>query len=107
MERIGRSFDLPLLVNVVEGGRTPVLSAEEYISIGYRLAIFPAVGFLAMGAALASAYGTLKAPGASAAVTTPLAAFIQFSKAMVFPPVWDFYHAPTALEGGLPPYPIS
>src|SRR3546814_5035431 len=29
MERIGRSFDLPLLVNVVEGGRTPVLSAEE------------------------------------------------------------------------------
>ena len=31
MRRIGRSFDLPLLANMVEGGRTPVLSQRDQI----------------------------------------------------------------------------
>lgn len=100
MERIGRSFDLPLLVNVVEGGKTPVLSAEEYIRIGYRMAIFPAVGFLAMGAALESVYGTLKTTGATAQVKAPLADFMEFSKAMGFQQVWDFEKAHAGQEGG-------
>lgn len=100
MERIGRSFDLPLLVNVVEGGKTPVLSAEEYIRIGYRMAIFPAVGFLAMGAALQSVYGTLKQTGATTEVTAPLADFMAFSKAMGFQQVWDFEKAHAGMEGG-------
>jgi len=100
METIGRTFDLPLLVNVVEGGKTPVLSAEEYIRIGYRMAIFPAVGFLAMGAALESVYGTLKATGASAGVTAPLADFMGFSKAMGFEDVWAFEKAHAGMEGG-------
>lgn len=99
METIGRSFDVPLLVNVVEGGKTPVLSAEEYIRIGYQMAIFPAVGFLAMGAALDSVYGTLKATGASAGVTAPLADFMAFSKAMGFQQVWDFEKAHAGQEG--------
>lgn len=93
MERIGRSFDVPLLVNVVEGGRTPVLSAEEYIGLGYRMAIYPALGFLAMGAALESVYGTLKATGSSVGVSAPLAGFMDFSRAMGFQQVWDFEKA--------------
>lgn len=99
MEKIGRSFDLPLLVNVVEGGKTPVLSAEEYIGLGYQIAIFPAVGFLAMGAALDSVYGTLKQTGASTGVTAPLADFMEFSKAMGFQQVWDFEKAHAGMEG--------
>ena len=31
----------PLLANMVEGGKTPVLSAAELQAIGFRLAIFP------------------------------------------------------------------
>lgn len=93
MERIGRSFDLPLLVNVVEGGKTPVLSAREYATLGYQMAIFPAVGFLAMGAALESVYGTLKATDASTEVSVPLADFMDFSRAMGFQQVWDFEKA--------------
>lgn len=99
MEIIGRSFDLPLLVNVVEGGKTPVLSAEEYIGLGYRMAIFPALGFLAMGAALESVYGTLKQSGASTGVTAPLAGFMEFSKAMGFQQVWDFEKEHAGMEG--------
>ncbi|GHD55076.1 carboxyvinyl-carboxyphosphonate phosphorylmutase [Thalassobaculum fulvum] len=99
MEKIGRSFDLPLLVNVVEGGKTPVLSAEEYVALGYQIAIFPAVGFLAMGAALDSVYGTLKQTGASTGVTAPLADFMEFSKAMGFQQVWEFEKAHADMEG--------
>lgn len=93
MERIGRSFDLPLLVNVVDGGKTPVLSAAEYVDLGYRIAIFPGTGFLAVGAALQSVYGTLKRTGATTELEVPLAPFMEFSKAMGFDDVWRFERA--------------
>ena len=35
------SKDLPLLANMVEGGKTPISSADELADLGYRLAIFP------------------------------------------------------------------
>lgn len=35
------SQQVPLLANMVEGGKTPVSSADELASIGYRLVIFP------------------------------------------------------------------
>ena len=47
MRQIGRSFELPLLANMVEGGRTPVLSQQELEAIGYKLAIFPVTALLA------------------------------------------------------------
>ena len=61
MRRIGETFKgVPLLANMVQGGRTPLLSPAELQSIGYRIAIYPALGFLAMGAALETAYAELK-----------------------------------------------
>ena len=46
MARIGRELGelRPLLVNVVEGGKTPVLSKQRYIELGYQMAIYPATG---------------------------------------------------------------
>jgi 2-methylisocitrate lyase-like PEP mutase family enzyme len=39
---IGRAFDgVPLLANMVEGGRTPILPAERLQQLGFRLAIYP------------------------------------------------------------------
>ena len=32
---------LPLMANMVEGGQTPLLTAEELKKIGYKIAIFP------------------------------------------------------------------
>src|SRR5690606_27883042 len=90
MERIGASFDLPLLVNVVEGGRTPVLTKEQYRALGYSMAIFPATGFLAMGAALDAVYRTLKETGASVDLPVPLSDFMTFSRMMGFERVWEF-----------------
>jgi 2-methylisocitrate lyase-like PEP mutase family enzyme len=90
MQRIGQTFDKPLVANMVEGGKTPVLSAKELTEIGYSLAIFPATGFLAMGAALKGAYGHILREGSSAGLETPLDNFQEFSKLMGFEHVWEF-----------------
>jgi 2-methylisocitrate lyase-like PEP mutase family enzyme len=90
MERIGRAFDLPLVANMVEGGRTPILSAGELARVGYRLAIFPALGFLAAGAALRKAYAGLKARGSSIEPAAELYPFQEFSRLMGFDAVSAF-----------------
>lgn len=36
----GRSFDCPLLANMLEGGRTPILSPEELGKLGYSMVIY-------------------------------------------------------------------
>lgn len=90
MERICRSIDKPLLANMVDGGRTPVLSANELREIGYQIAIFPGTGFLAMGAAVESVYRHLSNTGSSHGLTTPLHDFDDFSHLMGFTKVWDF-----------------
>ena len=100
MRTIGRAFDLPLVANMVEGGRTPVLSADELQEIGYGLAIFPATAFLAAGAAIQSVYDSIKATGSSAKLDAPLHNFQDFSRMMGFDWVAEFdaAHAPKADE---------
>jgi len=90
MAKICSSFDLPLLVNVVDGGSTPVLSKQDYIDLGYQIAIYPGTGFMAVAHALHSVYGTLKKTGASLNLDVPLRDFMTFSKDMGFQDVWDF-----------------
>ena len=58
LAKIGQTLrGVPLLANMVEGGRTPILSRAELEAAGFKLAIFPTAGFLAAGAALRSVYG--------------------------------------------------
>jgi 2-methylisocitrate lyase-like PEP mutase family enzyme len=37
LEKIGRAFDVPQLANMLEGGRTPVLTPAELEQIGFRI----------------------------------------------------------------------
>lgn len=90
MEQVGRSFDLPLLINIVEGGKTPVLPAARLQELGYRLAIFPVTGLLAAAAALQSTYAAIRAAGSSAGLQQPLYPFADFIRLMDFPRVWAF-----------------
>ena len=90
MERIGRTFDVPLVANMVEGGRTPILDAATLQKLGYRLAIFPALGFLAAGAVLEKAYAGLKAKGSSVGLDVPLYPFKDFSALMGFDWIAEF-----------------
>ena len=90
MARIASSFDVPMLINVVEGGRTPVLPPEVLEQMGFALAIYPAAGFLAAGWALEQSYGHILRTRSSIGAPAPLADFMAFSRMMGFEAVWEF-----------------
>ena len=88
MRAIGERFrGVPLLANMVNGGRTPLLSKRELEDIGYKVAIYPALGFLAMGAAVEKVYSELKS---GQPVSVPLYDFSKFSELMGFDWVAEF-----------------
>jgi 2-methylisocitrate lyase-like PEP mutase family enzyme len=91
MRKIGETFKgVPLLANMVEGGRTPVLDRKGLEEVGYRIAIFPAVGFLSMGAVLERVYSELKEKGSSKGISVPFYDFQKFSAMMGFDWVAEF-----------------
>ena len=91
MRKIGETFKgVPLLANMVEGGRTPVLDKQGLEEVGYKIAIFPAVGFLSMGAALEASYRHLLNNGSSVGNPAPFYNFQKFSAMMGFDWVADF-----------------
>ena len=90
MAKIASSFDVPMLINVVEGGRTPVLAPKVLEEMGFALAIYPAAGFLAAGWALEQSYAHIKATRSSIGAKAPLADFMEFSRMMGFEAVWEF-----------------
>lgn len=57
---------VPLLANMVEGGRTPVQPAEELQRRGFRIAIFPGGTVRALAQALQDYYASLHAHGSTA-----------------------------------------
>ncbi len=90
MRRIGREIDAPLVANMVDGGSTPLLPAEALAEIGYRMAIYPATAFLAMGATMEAVYRHLRTTGSSLGLQAPLYDFGEFSTLMGFDRVWEF-----------------
>lgn len=62
---IGQRFGsrLPLLANMVEGGRTPLASADELGALGYRLVIFPGGTVRAVAHTLLDYFASLQAHG--------------------------------------------
>ena len=65
MKNITATFgnELPLLANMVEGGKTPITSATELEDIGYHLAIFPGGAVRAIAHHLSAYYSGLLRDG--------------------------------------------
>ncbi|MDO9024594.1 isocitrate lyase/PEP mutase family protein [Zwartia sp.] len=90
MRMIGERFDLPLVANMLEKGKTPILSKEELESLGFKLAIFPVTALLASLQAMTDVYQQFKAHGSSKNGDTKLADFADLTKLMGFESVWNF-----------------
>lgn len=90
MEKIGRTFDVPLLANMVEGGRTPILSRSELETLGFKIAIFPVAGFLAAAAAMQSVYAEILKTGSTKNWEGRMYPFDDFSRLMGFERIWEF-----------------
>jgi len=56
---------IPVLLNEVPGGRTPIVTCEEANKMGFRIAIWPTMGLEAVVPALENAYSALKKQGKS------------------------------------------
>ncbi|MCK6372390.1 MAG: isocitrate lyase/phosphoenolpyruvate mutase family protein [Gammaproteobacteria bacterium] len=64
-EQVGRELGdrVPLLANMVEGGKSPLFSIDELGPIGFRLAIFPGAMVRVVGRAAADYLATLRRDG--------------------------------------------
>lgn len=54
---------VPLMANMVEDGKTPMLSAGQLAAMGYRLVIFPVSALLRAAQALADTYAEIRSEG--------------------------------------------
>ena len=79
-------------------------SAEKLHAMGYRIAIYPAVGFLTVAAALERAYTQLKTDGHSNNLPADASyGFGRMCELMGFKEVWDFDRKWAEIAGNLPP----
>ena len=92
MRRIARSVELPLLANMVEGGRTPVLSKQALEALGYKIAIYPVTALLAAAQAMKAVYDSFAgiSPAGSPPAGSPLMPFAEMTQLMDFASVWAF-----------------
>jgi 2-methylisocitrate lyase-like PEP mutase family enzyme len=90
MRRACEAFDLPMMANMSDGGKTPILPAKTLAEIGYALAIYPSMTSLVAAAAMERALKHLKAEGTSQALGAELFDFNEFCQRIGFEEVWDF-----------------
>jgi 2,3-dimethylmalate lyase len=90
LRRIGETLrGAALLANMVEGGRTPFLSAGELQDLGYKVALFPGTGFLTAAKALRDGYLYLQSNGTSTGGPAQIP-FSEMNTMMGFPAVHSF-----------------
>lgn len=63
LDRVADRLDAPLLANMTEGGKTPMLTAQELDDLGYSVVLFPATGFKAMLKTLQELYAEIVETG--------------------------------------------
>lgn len=90
MRMIGERFDLPLVANMVERGRTPVMSKADLEFLGYKIAIFPVTAMLASVHAMSQVYSHLRQSGSSHGTDVTLTDFAELTQLMGFEEVWAF-----------------
>jgi len=88
MRKICKASSLPMMANMADGGRTPILSAAVLEEIGYAGAIFPAATALAANAAVEKMLRLLKESGTSQSPDIPLYDFRRFTRQIGFEEVW-------------------
>jgi len=89
-QRVGKEIDAPLLANMVEQGRSPVLDRDTLTGLGFAMAIYPGTGFMAAAQTLRQAYGYLHEHGSTQGMEQPLFGFEEMNKLMGFEEVWAF-----------------
>ncbi len=74
---IAKSIPAPLIVNVVEGGKTPQLPLDAYAELGFRIVLYPTSNVRVAARALDRFYRYLLRSGASTGIETEMLDFAE------------------------------
>ena len=77
VEWLARNFDVPLLYNYVETGKSPLLSAPELERMGFKIALFPVSALLVVTRAVTRLMHELKANGTTAHLLDDMAGLLE------------------------------
>lgn len=89
-KRIADEVDAPLLANMVEGGFSPLLTAEQLSSLGFAIALYPGTGLFSTAATLQNVYGHLRKHGSSTSLSDGMLSVGEMHTLMGFEEVWAF-----------------
>ena len=71
-QRFTQALSVPVLANMTEFGRSPLLTVDELKNAGIRLVLYPLTAFRAMSAAAVHVYETVRANGTQAELLTSM-----------------------------------
>ncbi len=77
VRQIAAHLDLPLLINMFAGGKTPLMSAADLAELGYRLMIVPSDLQRAAISAMRRTADTLRRDGSTTALADQLTSFVE------------------------------
>lgn len=80
LERIARAIPGPKVANMVEGGRTPLLSPAELHDLGFDLIVTPLAALLAAARAIRDTYAELRRTGTMRGALDRLLTFEEFNR---------------------------
>ncbi|PKM89585.1 MAG: carboxyvinyl-carboxyphosphonate phosphorylmutase [Firmicutes bacterium HGW-Firmicutes-12] len=89
LKTIAQNIKAPLMVNMTEGGKTPILTGEQLQEIGFKIAIYPCITVFAAAKAMKEVLADLKREGTSVNILDKLDNFHDFNKSVGLP----FYHS--------------
>lgn len=93
MKAITGAIAKPCLANMVEGGRTPLLTTRELQDIGFRIVIFPTASTYATCKAMSDLMAGLKAHGTTAPMMHNMLAFEEFNTLIGLPAIRELESA--------------
>lgn len=85
LEAIAKAFpDVPLVANMIEGGKTPELTASDLQQLGFKIVFFPLSGLLAVTQAMNDCWHYLKVNGTTVGFK-PIVDFQEFKQIIDLP----------------------
>jgi len=79
------SFNVPTMANLIEGGKTPFLSAAQLQDLGFKIAAYPHSLILTCIRAIQKTLATLLAQGTTGALVNDMADFKELDELIGFP----------------------
>lgn len=76
---IGQNAPKPIVANMIEGGKTPVLSKKELTGFGFQLILYPLTGLFAAGKSIQNFYTKLYKDGTTLGMEDKLLNFSEFN----------------------------